>query len=558
MLRKNSLLLVVASLSLGLGLGLNTTIFSAVHALLFRAPNIERADDLVNLYSVKEGVRDSNPSSYADFLDLRAGLRSVDALVGHSLAMVNYERQGLPTLQFGAIVTSGYFELLGTRPSLGRLLQDDDFATEAPVVVVSHRFWQDELNGDPAAIGSPIRLGTRVFEVVGVLPEDFTGLSRPPPEYPRADHASGGHPAHRRDRRRRSRGCARPHRLARPAIPERHRAPGGRRNHRRGASRSEHLGEGARAGISGQQPSARRAVAREPRRTVRSRDRRRVGAGRDPAPYAGCARVARRVRQRREPAARESSGSKRRDGAADGARRESGANRQPIARRKLAVRSDLRCRGVGRGVTCRSIVRPGPARAAVPAGAGVAARYARAAVHSRVVARDHSGVRPDPRAAREPARTRAVAALGRCDDRSSRPLVSPVEYFGRRPGRRQLGADRRRRLAVSQSRCGARRRRRLRGGAARQRIARAAERGAITERAVGGLAAHRGPHRSAARHRDGRTDLADAARRQPHRGQVLHPGLHGYRSRSADLCRSGRRRRGLLRRTGSSSSSAAA
>ena len=61
MLRKNSLLLVVASLSLGLGLGLNTTIFSAVHALLFRAPNIERADDLVNLYSVKEGVRDSKP-----------------------------------------------------------------------------------------------------------------------------------------------------------------------------------------------------------------------------------------------------------------------------------------------------------------------------------------------------------------------------------------------------------------------------------------------------------------------------------------------------------------
>ena len=47
MLRKNSLLLVVASLSLGLGIGLNTTVFSAVHAALFRAPNIERADDLV-------------------------------------------------------------------------------------------------------------------------------------------------------------------------------------------------------------------------------------------------------------------------------------------------------------------------------------------------------------------------------------------------------------------------------------------------------------------------------------------------------------------------------
>lgn len=178
MLRKNSLLLIVASLSLGLGIGLNTTVFSAVHAILFRAPNIERAADLVNFYSVKQGVQDSNPSSYADFLDLRARLRSVDALVGHSLAMVNYDRQGLAASQFGAIVTSGYFELLEARPQLGRLLQESDFDSAAPVVVVSHRFWQTELDGDPDAIGKTIRLGRRVFEVVGVLPEDFTGLSR--------------------------------------------------------------------------------------------------------------------------------------------------------------------------------------------------------------------------------------------------------------------------------------------------------------------------------------------------------------------------------------------
>ena len=178
MLRKNSLLLVVASLSLGLGIGLNTTVFSAVHAALFRAPNIERADDLVNFYSVKEGVRDTNPSSYADFRDMRASLQSVDTLVAHSLAMLSYERRGTPSVQFGAIVTSGYFELLGTQPWLGRLLQDSDFESEAPVVVVSHRFWQQELDGDAAAIGTPIRLGRRVAEIVGVLPADFTGLSR--------------------------------------------------------------------------------------------------------------------------------------------------------------------------------------------------------------------------------------------------------------------------------------------------------------------------------------------------------------------------------------------
>ena len=125
MLRKNSLLLIVASLSLGLGIGLNTTVFSAVHALLFRGPNVTRADDLVNFYSAKEGVRELHPNSYPDFLDMRDRLTSVDALVGYALAAVSYEKRGLPALQVGAIVTKGYFELLETRPELGRLLQDE-------------------------------------------------------------------------------------------------------------------------------------------------------------------------------------------------------------------------------------------------------------------------------------------------------------------------------------------------------------------------------------------------------------------------------------------------
>ena len=178
MLRKNPLLLIVASLSLGLGIGLNTAVFSVVHAALFRGPNIERAGDLVNFYSVKQGVPDLRPNSYADFVDMRERLETVDALVGYSLQLINYERRGLPTLEIGTIVTRGYFELLETRPALGRLFNDGDFDSDAPVVVVSHRFWQKELSAESGSIGTSVRLGSRVFDVIGVLPEDFTGFSR--------------------------------------------------------------------------------------------------------------------------------------------------------------------------------------------------------------------------------------------------------------------------------------------------------------------------------------------------------------------------------------------
>ena len=50
MLRKNTLLLIVASLSLGIGIGLNATVFSVVHSLLFRGPAVERTDQLMNFY----------------------------------------------------------------------------------------------------------------------------------------------------------------------------------------------------------------------------------------------------------------------------------------------------------------------------------------------------------------------------------------------------------------------------------------------------------------------------------------------------------------------------
>ena len=178
MLRKSPLLVIVATLSLGLGIGLNTTVFSAVHALLLRGPAIEQAGDLVNLYTFREGAQDLSPNSYADFLDMRERLDSIDSLVAYSLVMFNFDQQGLPTVEIGTVVSDGYFELLETRPVIGRLFTSDDFETQAPVVVVSHSFWQREFGSDTDAVGSTLRLDNQVYEVVGVLPEDFTGFSR--------------------------------------------------------------------------------------------------------------------------------------------------------------------------------------------------------------------------------------------------------------------------------------------------------------------------------------------------------------------------------------------
>src|SRR6185295_15655131 len=70
----------------------------------------------------------------------------------------------------GLLVTGNYFELLGARPALGRLLRPDDAAARGAVavVVLSHQTWRSRYGSDPSIVGQRILLGRQRFEVVGV------------------------------------------------------------------------------------------------------------------------------------------------------------------------------------------------------------------------------------------------------------------------------------------------------------------------------------------------------------------------------------------------------
>ncbi len=47
-----------------------------------------------------------------------------------------------------------------------------------PVVVVSHGYWQRQLGGQSPIVGQPLRIGGKSFQIVGVLPEGFGGMTR--------------------------------------------------------------------------------------------------------------------------------------------------------------------------------------------------------------------------------------------------------------------------------------------------------------------------------------------------------------------------------------------
>src|SRR5262245_11211134 len=92
-----------------------------------------------------------------------------------SLPMVKEAQTRMPNCPQ---VSTAFFHALGVVPATGRLLysSDDQPWNSAGCVVISYGFWQREFAGEPSAIGKPLVLGERVFEIVGVTPPSFFGL----------------------------------------------------------------------------------------------------------------------------------------------------------------------------------------------------------------------------------------------------------------------------------------------------------------------------------------------------------------------------------------------
>jgi predicted permease len=170
----------VAVVSLGLGIGANTAIFSLVNAVLLRKPPIVKPEELVEVF-ITSPEFEYNVFSYPDYRDFVEGTRDVFSEVsGTKLALTRLDREGEIEVLPVEIVTGNYFTILGIQALAGRtLLPEDDVALGAhPVVVLGHGYWEKSFGADPDAVGREIRLGGRLYTIVGVAPPDFEGYFR--------------------------------------------------------------------------------------------------------------------------------------------------------------------------------------------------------------------------------------------------------------------------------------------------------------------------------------------------------------------------------------------
>ncbi|HEX6975594.1 MAG TPA: ABC transporter permease [Vicinamibacterales bacterium] len=172
----------VAVLTLALGIGANTAIFSIVNAVLLRPLAFPDADRLVLVWATDERThRRQDVASYPDFAEWRASATSFESMAAFarrsaSLAGAS-DAELVPALQ----VSSSFFDVLGGRAALGRVLTpSDEKDGAAPVVVLSDAAWRRQLQGRTDAVGQLLRINDVETVVVGVMPREFRFMDASP------------------------------------------------------------------------------------------------------------------------------------------------------------------------------------------------------------------------------------------------------------------------------------------------------------------------------------------------------------------------------------------
>jgi predicted permease len=165
---------IAVVLTLALGIGANAAIFTLVRGVLLK-PLVNRGEDrLIYIRQSAPGIRDENSTfSVPEIQDLRASVKSLSAFGDFSAMDFTMIGLGEPRSIQGGVVGGNYFDVMGLRPVLGRLIgPQDDGPNAAGVVVLTYRFWTNSLHKDPSVIGKTVRLGSigdRSAVVIGVL-----------------------------------------------------------------------------------------------------------------------------------------------------------------------------------------------------------------------------------------------------------------------------------------------------------------------------------------------------------------------------------------------------
>jgi putative ABC transport system permease protein len=165
-------------LTLALGIGANTTIFSAIDAVLLNPLPYKDPARLMVLWETNRQLGPElgsrNEVTIGNFQDWRARNQAFDQIASVFYTDMNLSGIGEPERIKSCVVTTNFFQLLGVQPMLGRQFQPEEEEPGHPfAVIVSHDLWQRLFGADRNIANKTLTLNGHTVAVVGVMPSNF-------------------------------------------------------------------------------------------------------------------------------------------------------------------------------------------------------------------------------------------------------------------------------------------------------------------------------------------------------------------------------------------------
>ena len=161
-----------AVLTLALGMGAATAMYSVIQAVLLNSLPFPHPEKLLVFRESEKGQGMS--VAWPNFEDLRAQQHSFAGLAAYQGKSVQYFDGEHTTLPAAMQCTSEFFPLLGAKAEIGRVFTGSEDKPGAPaVMVLAHKFWQNQLHADPNIVGKAINLSGKLYSVLGVMPAEF-------------------------------------------------------------------------------------------------------------------------------------------------------------------------------------------------------------------------------------------------------------------------------------------------------------------------------------------------------------------------------------------------
>jgi predicted permease len=168
---------LTAVLTLALGIAANVIVFGVLQSLVLRPIDVPHAEQVMTLAHTDQNYP---LFSYPEVRDVRDQNTVFSAVAALGITNFGMEANGVTRPVWGYEASGQYFEVVGIKPFLGRLLNraDDDHPGASEAAVLSWPAWKSDFNGDPNIVGKIIRLNKHPYTIVGVTPEGFYGTEK--------------------------------------------------------------------------------------------------------------------------------------------------------------------------------------------------------------------------------------------------------------------------------------------------------------------------------------------------------------------------------------------